>query len=764
MQIGRRQFLAGTAGAAIGGLGAELTPEAACAASPTGSTAALTATICTNCSVGCGALVAVADGKLVSVEGDPAYQVNAGALCARGLAMVHAANSRRRVTTVRYRAPGAAAWEEKDWNWALEQIGRRIQTARGAAAGQVETIACLAGSVLGNEESGLVGDFARALGIVYVDHEDRLGPAAAAAALRATFGGGAMPHRWSDLTSAGCILAIGANVAESHPIAFHWITAARAQGAKLVCVDPRLTRTAATADLHVPLRPGTDIALVGGLIHYLLEHDRIDRDYLRKHTDASWLVDPQFVCAEGRFGPLSDGRYTREHWGFQRGAAKQVRRDPTLGHHDCVLQALRRHFARYTLESVSQICGTPLETLRQLAEMLTAADKSQRPGIVLCGNGATQHSHGTQNVRAYAILQMLLGHAGVPGGIWSLHGNIRAISAHEQSFVSAFEALHAGKIRGLIAVRQNPAVCGPDASHLLQSLERLQWLVVADEWETETAAFWKRPGAKSEEIKTEVFLLPAADALEKAGSTTNAEGREQRRVPVVPPRGAARAEAWIIEQLARRVKVEMEAKGAAPFSPGRKSGQSAAALGQSPARLFAPDLADGPLPEHYEPLESPAENLLSATQSNPLAKVVRPDELGNAKQYPLVATACSMGELSTPDAASRNEPLLTELVPEPFVEISRELAKQKGIKHGDLVNVRSTRGQITLRAVVTPRLKAFQLADRLVEQVALVGHFGSAGAAAGPSINSLVPAVCDPNSMTPEYKAFLCDVEKAVTL
>ena len=185
MRIGRRRFLAGTAGAAIGGLSADLTPDAACAASPTGTRAALTATICTYCSVGCGAVVTVADGKLAAVEGDPAHPVNAGALCARGLAMVHAANSPRRVNTVRYRAPGAAAWEEKDWDWALDQIACRIQTARdagakktdanGSPANRTETVACLGGAALGNEECDLFDTFARALGIVYFDHEDRLG-------------------------------------------------------------------------------------------------------------------------------------------------------------------------------------------------------------------------------------------------------------------------------------------------------------------------------------------------------------------------------------------------------------------------------------------------------------------------------------------------------------------------------------------------------------------------------------------------------------
>jgi formate dehydrogenase major subunit len=181
-------------------------------------------------------------------------------------------------------------------------------------------------------------------------------------------------------------------------------------------------------------------------------------------------------------------------------------------------------------------------------------------------------------------------------------------------------------------------------------------------------------------------------------------------------------------------------------------------LPEGRAQLFAPTLADGPLPEHYEPLESPTRNPLSPQQINPLLKVWLPAQVGNWPQYPIVATTCRVSEHWQAGAMSRNLPWLVELVPNAFVEISSSLAEQKGIRHGQPVIVRSARGEITLQALVTGRLRPLEIGGRQIEQVALVWHFGYAGLATGPSANVLTPLVGDADTMIPEYKAFLCDV------
>ncbi|MFH1924792.1 MAG: molybdopterin dinucleotide binding domain-containing protein, partial [Planctomycetota bacterium] len=178
------------------------------------------------------------------------------------------------------------------------------------------------------------------------------------------------------------------------------------------------------------------------------------------------------------------------------------------------------------------------------------------------------------------------------------------------------------------------------------------------------------------------------------------------------------------------------------------------------ACLFAPSLADGPLPEHYEPLESPVANLLSPQETNPIAKRWRAGDLGRPDEYPIVATTCRVSEHWLGGAMSRNLPWLVELVPDAFVEISRELAQRKGIANGDRVTIRSARGQINVYALVTGRLRPLEVDGNMIEQVAIVWHFGYEGLATGQSANLLTPPVGDAEAMIPEYKAFLCNLEK----
>jgi formate dehydrogenase major subunit len=179
------------------------------------------------------------------------------------------------------------------------------------------------------------------------------------------------------------------------------------------------------------------------------------------------------------------------------------------------------------------------------------------------------------------------------------------------------------------------------------------------------------------------------------------------------------------------------------------------------ASLFAPKLADGPFPEHYEPVESPVANEMSKQQINPVIKLWRPDEFGTVEEFPIVATTYRVTEHWQAGAMTRNVPWLAELVPEPFVEVSRELAELKGIETGDTVTIRSKRGTIDMKALVTPRLKPFKLKEKEVHQVGLIWHFGYRGLATGASANVLTAHVGDANTTIPEYKAFLCDITLA---
>jgi len=817
--------------------------------------------------------------------------------------------------------------------------------------------------------------------------------------LAATFGRGAMTQHWIDIGNSDCVMVIGSNAAANHPISFKWINRAKEKGAKLICVDPRYTRTAFQADIYAPMRSGTDIAFIGSIINYALENDLIHREYVVLHTNASFLVNPEFEFKDGLFGEIKDGKYTKEKWGFQKDDAGIIKKDPTLQDPNCVYQLLKRHFARYTFDAVSAVTGTPAEKLKEVAEAFCATHLPDKAGTILYAMGTTQSTHGAQNIRSYSILQILLGNMGVAGGgINALRGesNVQGSTDHgllstnltgylkcpaadntdlaaylekwtpktkdpksanwwsnypkyiisllksyygekavpendycyqylpksggDCTHIALFEAMAEGKIKGLITLGQNPAVGGPNARVERVALDKLDWLVAVDLWETETACFWDRkskgqPNSPDpSEVQTEVFLLPAASSVEKEGSITNSGRWAQWRYAAVDAPGDAKSDLWILNrivlelkklyakegvfpepirnlnwnfgdgeepdphavakeingyflkdcdfpdkkksfkkgdlvpgfaflkddgstacgnwiycgsytndgnQMARREASKPEddpiglnpnwswcwpvnrriiynrascnAKGE-PYDPKRKvvwfdwaenkwkgdvpdgpwpplakqdgtpnpeGKYSFIMAAEGHACLFA-DLADGPLPEHYEPIESPVENIFSPQQNNPIVKIWRREEVGTPENYPIVATTFRSTEHWQAGAMTRNLPWLAELVPEPFVMISEELASEKGIAHGDVVTIKSARAPegITIRALVTKRLRPFKLKEKTVHQVGLIWHFGYTGYTCGASANELTPHVGDPNSQIPEYKAFLCSIEK----
>ncbi len=799
-----------------------------------------------------------------------------------------------------------------------------------------------------------------------------------------------MTNHWIDIGNSDRIMIIGSNAAENHPISFKWVTRAQEKGAKLISVDPRFTRTSAAADIYAPLRSGTDIAFIGALINYVLENDLVHREYVVTHTNASFLIDPGFEFKDGAFGEIQDGAYTKEHWGFQTNADGTIKRDPSLQDPNCVYQRLREHFSRYSPERVSEICGTPVETLQEVAETFCQSGEPGRSGTIMYAMGTTQHTHGTQNIRSYVILQLLLGNIGIAGGgINALRGesNVQGSTDHcllfhilpgylkcptaentslqayldkctpvsadpksanwwqnypkyivsllkafwgdkatpanefayqylpkcggNYSHIALFEAMAEGTIKGLFILGQNPAVGGPNAEFERKAMDGLEWLVAADLWETETATIWDRPGVSPADIQTEVFLLPAAASMEKEGSVVNSGRWAQWRYAAVAPPGEAKSDLWMLDRICTKLKELYAQDGVFPepiidlawdygdaeepdvhlvakeingyflrdavvkdkqykagdlvpsFAALEADGSTSSGnwlycasytndgnmmarresstpeddpIGLNPnwswcwpvnrriiynrascnakgvpwnadraviaydratgkwvgdvpdggwppllkpdgtpdeaakysfimrqeghACLFASSLADGPFPEHYEPLESPVANAMSPQQYNPVIKVWRPDEIGQADQYPIVATTYRVTEHWQAGAMTRNLPWLVELMPNAFVEISEELAAEKGIANGDWVTVTTPRGEINVRAVVTVRLQPFKLNGKTVHQVGLVWHFGYRGLATGDSANSLTPHVGDANTMIPEFKAFLCDIRK----
>ena len=227
-----------------------------------------------------------------------------------------------------------------------------------------------------------------------------------------------MTNHWNDLANSDCLMIIGCNPAENHPISFKWITKAMEKGAKLIVVDPRFTRSAAKADIYARLRPGTDTALMGGLINYVLANDLMHRDYVVNYTNAAFVINKDFAFHEGLFsGYQKDKRaYDVATWDYEVDKDGKPVTDPTLNHPHCVFQLMKALYARYTPEMVAATTGVPKDVFLKLAAVYGATGQVGKSGALLYAMGGTQHSTGVQIIRGYSILQLLLGNMGVAGG------------------------------------------------------------------------------------------------------------------------------------------------------------------------------------------------------------------------------------------------------------------------------------------------------------------------------------------------------------
>jgi formate dehydrogenase major subunit len=243
-----------------------------------------------------------------------------------------------------------------------------------------------------------------------------------------------MTNSWNDIKNTDLVLIMGGNAAEAHPCGFKWVTEAQQhRKAKLIVVDPRFTRSAAVADYYAPIRVGTDIAFLAGVINYLLINNKIHLDYVKLNTDASFLVKDEYGFDNGFFTGYNEGSrsYNKASWGYQMGPDGFVKTDDTLQDPQCVFQLMKKHFSRYTPEMVSKITGTPKDQFLKVAEMLGETSATDKVMTILYALGWTQHSVGSQNIRTMAMIQLLLGNMGRPGGgVNALrgHANVQGIT------------------------------------------------------------------------------------------------------------------------------------------------------------------------------------------------------------------------------------------------------------------------------------------------------------------------------------------------
>lgn len=482
------------------------------------------------------------------------------------------------------------------------------------------------------------------------------------------------------MANADCIVIQGSNMAECHPVGFQWVEEARARGAVVIHVDPRFTRTSAVCDKHVPIRAGSDVVLLGALINHVLTHDLWFREYVLAYTNAATLVSEDFRDTEDLGGLFSGfdpktGQYDPSSWAYQSREAgdddigspggghehgtsasaravgetfgsggpalehHRVQRDETLQHPRTVFQILKRHYARYTPEMVQEVCGIDPETFGYLAHAVTANSGRERTTCFAYAVGWTQHTLGAQYIRTAAILQLLLGNVGRPGGgIMALRGHAsiqgstdiptlydmlpgylpmpkagrddtlgkyldRVGSKSQKGFWASADAylvsllkawwgdaatadndwafdylprltgphgtyqavtgMLADEVEGYFLLGQNPAVGSANGRQQRMGMSHLKWLVVRDLNLIESATWWKdgpeiaSGELRTEDIETEVFFLPAAGHVEKAGTFTQTQRLLQWRHQAVAPPGDCISELQFFVELGNRIRAKL---------------------------------------------------------------------------------------------------------------------------------------------------------------------------------------------------------------
>jgi len=243
-----------------------------------------------------------------------------------------------------------------------------------------------------------------------------------------------MTNSWTDIANTDLVVIMGGNAAEAHPCGFKWVTEAKQhRGAKLIVVDPRFNRSAAVSDFYAPIRPGTDIAFLMGVIRWCMENGKVQWDYVRHYTNASYLVRDDFGWQDGLFAGYDEDKraYDQSSWEYQFGEDGYILSDPTLQHPRCVWNLLRQHVDVYTPEFVENLCGTPKDRYLKICGMIGETSAPDKAMTSMYALGWTQHSKGSQNIRGMAMLQLILGNIGVAGGGMNAlrgHSNIQGLT------------------------------------------------------------------------------------------------------------------------------------------------------------------------------------------------------------------------------------------------------------------------------------------------------------------------------------------------
>ncbi|MFB7862352.1 molybdopterin oxidoreductase family protein [Streptomyces sp. NPDC056069] len=685
-------------------------------------------THCPYCALQCGMNLRAGDtGELpVEVVDRPDFPVNRGALCGKGRTAPAVLSSRVRLTEPLVRCPDTGALRPAAWEEALAAVAdglRRTRADHGADA-----VGVFGGGGLTNEKAYALGKFARlVLGTSQIDYNGRFCMSSAAAAHQRAFGlDRGLPFPLEDIPRTGCVILVGSNLAETMPPALRYLTELKENGGRLIVVDPRRTRTAEQADLHLAPRPGTDLALALGMLHLVVAEGRVDEDFVRERTSG---------------------------WEGARAAAMA-------------------HWP----EHVERITGVAVPQLREAVRMFGDA----ATGMVLTARGPEQQSKGTDTVGAWINLCLATGKAGRPlsgYGCLTGQGNGQGGREHGQKADqlpgyrklddpaarahvagvwgvdpdtlpgpgrSAYELLDAlgGKVRALLLMGSNPVVSAPRAAHVEERIRSLDFLAVADVVLSETA-----------EIAD--VVLPVTQWAEETGTTTNLEGRVLlRRRALTPPPGV-RSDLEVLHGLAALLgrekgfptdpeEVFEELRRASAGGPADYAGISYRRIEEEQG-VFWPcaDEADAGTPRLFLDRFATPDG-----RARFVPVVHRAAEEETDTEYPVVLTTGRVVSQYQSGAQTRRVAELNAAAPGPFVELHPRLAERIGVADGEPVAVVSRRGRAVAPARVTSAIRP--------DTVFMPFHWPGEGRA-----NTLTNAALDPVSRMPEFKVCAVRLEPA---
>ena len=698
-----------------------------------------TRTTCPYCGVGCGVIVESDGGRITGVRGDPRHPANFGRLCTKGATLHLTTEPRARTLYPEWRrergAPRVrASWDEA-MNFAAEKFARTI-VEHGP-----DSVAFYVSGQLLTEDYYVFNKLARALvGTNNIDTNSRLCMSSAVTGYKSTLGADAPPACYEDIDHADCLFIAGSNTAYAHPILFRRIEDARARnpGLKLIVVDPRRTDTASAADLHLPILPGTDVALFNAMLHVLLWEGLCDLDYIRDHTE-----------------------------GFD---------------------ATKATVADYTPSAVAGICGVSADDIVKAARWFGGA----RAALSLYCQGLNQSIHGTEKNAALINLHLATGHIGRPGaGPFSLTGQPNAmggrevggmatlLSAHRdlasaadreeiarfwgvdgfpstpgKTAVEMFDAVREGSIKAIWIACTNPVQSMPDQARVVEALERAECVIVQEAFHS------------TETLRHADIVFPASTWGEKDGTVTNSERRISRTGAAVPPPGEARHDWQIVVDFAHRLGSRLGrdtarlfpyAKPEEIFNEHRAttSGRDLDITGLSYALLEARGPQQWPFPEGAETGKARLyEDGVFATASGRArfaAAAHRPPAESTDARHPLHLTTGRLRDHWHGMSRTGNVARLFAHTEEPLLAMNRDDMQRRGLRDGDIVRVKSRRGELSTRVQGSDEIRA--------AQTYLPMHWGGRFMHGG-GINALTLAAFDPVSKQPELKHAAVQVEK----